>query len=100
MKKVRLGSNGTAKYRTITFDSEETTEDGVHKKILLVDMNSDTHEDAKPDTQVPDPSGSPPASPVNEEDAKKVDNSKKAMDSKVKAATASAIKRLSRNVSV
>lgn len=91
VKKVRL--NGTAKLRNIKFDSEETTEDGVHKKILTVDMNSDYTEDTK--LEVPDPSGSPPASPV-EKDETKFDN--KSVDSKLKAATACAIKRLSRDV--
>ena len=79
---------------------ERRSETVLQSNILLVDMNGDDEEEEeKPKTQqIPDPSGSPPESPVEEEAKTVVQVKEDKLESPQAALATSIVKRLTRDV--
>ena len=80
---------------------ERRSETVLQSNILLVDMNGDDEEEEeeKPKTQqIPDPSGSPPESPVEEEAKTVVQVKEDKLENPQAALATSIVKRLTRDV--
>ena len=110
LRKVRMSSGGgLSSESVVTTNSSERKSKSLESSngevimsssILLVDMNGECTPSPITDNQIPDPSGSPPESPVLDETSKCENdmNAKSIMD-KVGLTTRKVVKRLTREVS-
>lgn len=109
MRKVRMSSGGGLTSESITTISSERKskslespgrESMMSSSILLVDMNGDSTPSPIVESHIPDPNGSPPESPVLNEDEKS-EKEMKNLDLETRVGTTRKIvKRLTREVRV
>lgn len=105
MKKVRVSSAGGLSSESVTTiiserksKSIESPDAIMSSNILLVDMNGESTPSPIIDNQIPDPSGSPPESPVlNEDDKSETEMKSLSLEAQV-GSTRKIVKRLTREV--
>jgi hypothetical protein len=109
MRKVRMSSGGGLSSESVSTISSERKpkslgspngEAIMSSSILLVDMNGESTPSPIMCNQIPDPSGSPPESPVlDEEDKSEIEMKSLSLEAKVGTTTNKIVKRLTREVS-